>query len=210
MRKKTKGLINGAIVLLLVLAAAGGGVWFFFQEADSEAEIHAAQSDLRLIWRGIREFQSEGYFARAPKSLEELSRFRFMAYIPKPAVKDQPSPGFSEIERNYSLIADPFVFLNPATGRQPQKGAFVSDYTLLSWYEPFLPDDAIIAWDNPGNFAAGGNLLFSNGRVAFYKMTPPEYRRFVKGLQTKSDREFVRKMCKEAAVSGFRKDPVED
>ncbi len=206
-KKKRGGLLIGILILLLIAAGSGGGVWYFYREVDTDENIRASQSDLRLIWRGIREFQSEGYFARPPKTLEDLYHYRFKSYLPKPAPKDMPSPGYTEVVREYSLIPDLLTFINPVSGKIPQKGHFVSDYTLVNGYEPFMPDDAVIAWDNPGNFATGGNLLFYNGRVEFIKMQPAEYKRFTKAIQTRSDREFVRKICREASVSGFKKDP---
>jgi len=210
-KKKGGGLLIGVLILLLITAGSGAGVWYFYQKIDTEEEITGSGADLRLLWRGIREFQSEGYFSQPPKSLEELYRFRYKSYVAKPSPgKDQPSPGFSLIEREYSLVPDLLTFISPVTHHRPDKNHFVSDYTLIKGYEMFMPEDAVIAWDNPGNFNSGGNLLFYNGRVEFYKMEPAQYRRFVKALQTRSDREFVRKMCREASVTGFRKEAADE
>lgn len=210
-KRKKERLWTGILFLVLVLVGSGGAVWYFYNQIDNIDAIKTSENNLLQIWRGIREFQSEGYFARAPKKMEELFHYRFTSYIPKPRPNpDQPSPGFSPTEREYSLIPDLLVFTSPNHDRSSEKGAFASDYSLLSWYEKFLPDEAVIAWDNPGNFRSGGNLLFYGGKVKFYKMQPQEYQRLIKALQTKTDREFVRKQCREASVAGFRKDPADD
>lgn len=92
---------------------------------------------------------------------------------------------------------------------------FRCDYTLLPWYDFSLPDNTIIAWDNPGNFNTGGNVLLKNGTVYFLNknMSAKKYAKFIEALKTRSNRDFVRKVCVDnhvdASLNGFKMSEVE-
>lgn len=207
-----RGANNGMMLLLIpvLVAAVGGAYYFFFMPpaSDSEGAIKLSQTNLEVIWKGLREFQSENYFARTAQSLEQLAGYKYEFYVPKMGSDKGEGSAFSKVMKEYSLVPDPRVF-QMLRRDQKEKGGFRCDYTLLSWYQAGLAEEAAIVWDNPGNFQTGGNVLFNNGVINFYRMNPAEYKRFIKGLQTRSDREFVRKKCRDVSVYGFAKEQMD-
>lgn len=180
------------VIFLIAILFTGCG-------EDKESEITQSGENLARIGRAIKEFQSERYFAHAPSSLEDL--YQFKATL-NPTL--DASGVMKGDQRSISLISDPNIFLCPSLGKEAGK-TFVSDYDLLSWYAPFLPDKTIIAWDKPGNFKSGGNVLYYDNSVEFLKMNPDEYKRFTEALQKKNDRDFVRSKSKTCSISGFAK-----
>ena len=201
--------------LLVMLGAglllAGGYYWYSTSRGDDPQDVTRSRANLQRIWRAMRDFQSEAYFSRIPASLQELHEYSYDFYVPRMSASGEPPRNeFTRIRQHFQLVPESSVFHAPTRPRPAAETGFSCDYTLLSWYARFLSPYTAIAWDNPGNFKTGGNILFNNGEVRFYEMNPAEYRRFVQGLQTRSDRTFLRRMSPEVSVRGFSEEPGAD
>lgn len=209
--KNTLPVARLLVMLGAGLLLAGGYYWYTASRGDDPQDIARSRANLQRIWRAMRDFQSEAYFARVPASLQELHEYAYDFYVPRmSAPGEPPSNEFTRIRQHFQLVPEGRVFHAPTMPRPAEETGFSCDYTLLAWYGRFLPPFTAIAWDNPGNFKTGGNILFNNGEVRFYEMNPAEYRRFVQGLQTRSDRTFLRRISPEVSVRGFSEEPGAD
>lgn len=179
------------------LLLAGAAFWFFRPRGDREDDLQAARANLFHLHAAIRAFQSEKYFARAPKDLEELWTAGLMPVTVFAGGREMPV----KVE---PLLTDLAVFRNPASAPNPAAG-FVCDYLLVPDYRQFLPENAVIVLDKPGNFLGGGHVLLNNGKILFLRMNPSEYRRFAEAVQNRADRDFVRSKCAECSIAGYKK-----
>jgi hypothetical protein len=167
----------GAVGAIIVIAATM--TLHHYLNAPRPVNPRGNQQKLRALHAAMRDFQSEAYFARAPKNLEELWRL-------------PPAPDGVEITPLLHL-AEP-----------SDSGAdLTAEFILIPYYDLFLRGDAIIMLDAPGNFPTGGNVLFNDGRVEFLAMAPEEYARFVEAINQRRDRDFVRQKCADCAIAGF-------
>ena len=125
-----------AMLGALVIVAAGGLAYWYFMRGDSARDITLSATNLQIIGRGIKSFQSENYFGREPEKLEDLFNYRMTFYIQKIRAGKLLNE-FSKIEKSYAVVQDMNVFHAPAKKYTSDK--FTSDYTLLKWYKMFLP-----------------------------------------------------------------------
>lgn len=184
----------------LFLSASFIVVWQKYLRGDSPAHIRQSMNNLLMIHRALMDFQSEAYFGRPPTDLRELYIYRTTFYIEKSTGSGQ-NEQFTKINKSYAMLPDLMAFRCPTKSHSEDK--FSTDYTILPWYRLFLQGNTVIAWDNPGNFKSGGNLLFYDGSVRFYEMTRGEYQRFIDGVKSRSDREFLRAKCAEMSLRNF-------
>lgn len=144
---------------------------------DNERDKARSAENLRAIGRALFLFESEAYFARPPANLRELHS-----------------------HEGYALVPDASTFIAPTK----KKGdGWRSDYGFLPWYESFLPERTVIAWDNPDNFRTGGNLLFADGRVEWISLSPDDYKALIAALQARNNRDLVRRLCPTCSIEGF-------
>ncbi len=196
--------VNSLLLLLLIAAITGlsgcGG--------DSADNIEQTQKKLRIISQAINMFKSEKYFGKPPESLKDLYEYRTTYYnIPeKNSVytdldkSSDTKKDFIKSTESYSLIPNKRVFIKSGLDKEEEeelaaKQDFITDFEFLPDYKLFQPKNTIIAWDKPGNFKTGGNILFEDGQVKFIKAKPKEYERFTTALKTQTDRDFIRDIC---------------
>lgn len=191
-------MLRYVICFIAVITMLGCG-------GDSDADIEQTQKKLGIIHQAIKKFKSEEYFGKAPSSLQDLYKYDTTYYNipqqPNTIENSDTSPSnFVESSESYSLIPSRRVFLKSGLSKDEEdeilaENAFITDFGFLPDYKLFLPQNTIIAWDNPGNFNGGGNVLFEDGKVKFLKSTPEEYERLTTALLTQTDRDFVRDIC---------------
>lgn len=220
-----KKLIITALILLPLL---GAGIYLYITStaSDSPETIEQTRKKLRHISQAVKLFQSEQYFGKAPKSLEDLSSYQTTFFnAPERNIiyaqsddQDSEDRSFIETTDSYSLIPNRRVFLKSGVDKEDEDERlaenpdFITDFGFLPTYRSFLPSNTIIAWDNPGNFNTGGNILFEDGQIKFIKASPEEYRRFTTALQTQTDRNFVRDICirnnTDCSLADIRQEPA--
>ena len=78
------------------------------------------------------------------------------------------------------------------------------DYTLLPNLTEQEPARRAIIWDNPGNFADGGMVVFRDGSFEIVRgLETEDWHRLARALANRNDREFVKETFESADVSGF-------
>ncbi len=212
MMPKTKIIILVGAITLLALGAIAG-YYILNSHTDSEQDIKETQKKLKFISQALKKFKSEAYFGRPPQTLYDLHQYTTTYYNTKPnpgsstnlyqqnnEQTTDATTNFSANTDNYSLIPNKRVFLKSTLDKEAEdkiirQEGFTSDYGFIPNYSMFPAANTIIAWDQPGNFNSGGNILFEDGGVKFIQATPEEYRRFTTGLQTQTDRNFIRDLC---------------
>ena len=194
-----KGKIASGCGAGVLLFAAWGLWWWLGDNGDRAADIRGGQANLRQLHQAVTLFQSEKYFARPPKDLEELWT---VSKIPCKTVN--PVDGRDMNVEVRPLVPGVRVFRSPSL-RRGLTAYFACDYLLAPYYQTHMPSNAIIMLDKPGNFKTGGNVVFYDGRIRFLRMNEAEYRRFAEAVMNRNDRDFVRQKCGECSISGYKK-----
>ena len=195
-----RGWRGWAVPVVVGALAIAACLWLWLRpRGDRPLDIQAAQANLRQLHAAVRRFESERYFGRPPRSLDEVWE---AGQLPCKVV--DPGSG-AEMMVAVEPVAPRITAFRSPTAPPGAPGEFRCDYLLVPGYAPFMADNAIVLLDGPDNFRGGGNVAFADGRVQFLAMAGAEWRRFVTAVTTRSDRAFVRRKCADCSIAGYKK-----